>query len=421
MRRVLPLLLTQIFSLIGSRMTGIAVGIHIFQDTGNAAPLLLAAFFAEIPGMVGGTFTGLLADRWDRRYVMILGDAGQALGTLILMLSFVSGAFELWHLYAVMLLQGIFATIQSPASEAVITMLVPDASRDRVNGIREMGFPLAGVIAPTLAGLLYAVVDVAGVMGFDLFTFGVAVLVVGLMHIPRPPQSAEDEALRGNFRRELLGGWHYLAQRRPLLITVIYISFIFFLINGPLELAIPYILSLTDSESVLGILLAVMNLGALAGAASIAVIGNRARRRMPIILVCYLSLGVLMLLYGVARHPIMLGMSLFGVLFPLPLAGALFTSMLQAKTPPDLQGRVFAITGQMFMLMTPFSFLITAALVDHVLEPAVHRSGWDLVAPLVGREDGSGMGLLLIIVGVIILITSAAASANRRIRGLDNA
>jgi MFS family permease len=421
MRRVLPLLLTQIFSLIGSRMTGIAVGIHIFQDTGNAAPLLLAAFFAEIPGMVGGTFTGLLADRWDRRYVMILGDAGQALGTLILMLSFVSGAFELWHLYAVMLLQGIFATIQSPASEAVITMLVPDASRDRVNGIREMGFPLAGVMAPTLAGLLYAVVDVAGVMGFDLFTFGVAVLVVGLMHIPRPPQSAEDEALRGNFRRELLGGWHYLAQRRPLLITVIYISFIFFLINGPLELAIPYILSLTDSESVLGILLAVMNLGALAGAASIAVIGNRARRRMPIILVCYLSLGVLMLLYGVARHPIVLGMTLFGVLFPLPLAGALFTSMLQAKTPPDLQGRVFAITGQMFMLMTPFSFLITAALVDHVLEPAVHRSGWDLVAPLVGREDGSGMGLLLIIVGVIILITSAAASANPRIRGLDNA
>jgi hypothetical protein len=128
-----------------------------------------------------------------------------------------------------------------------------------------------------------------------------------------------------------------------------------------------------------------------------------------------------MLLYGVARHPIVLGMTLFGVLFPLPLAGALFTSMLQAKTPPDLQGRVFAITGQMFMLMTPFSFLITAALVDHVLEPAVHRSGWDLVAPLVGREDGSGMGLLLIIVGVIILITSAAASANPRIRGLDNA
>jgi hypothetical protein len=290
-----------------------------------------------------------------------------------------------------------------------------------VNGIREMGFPLAGVIAPTLAGLLYAVVDVAGVMGFDLFTFGVAVLVVGLMHIPRPPQSAEDEALRGNFRRELLGGWHYLTQRRPLLITVIYISFIFFLINGPLELAIPYILSLTDSESLLGILLAVMNLGALAGAASIAVIGNRARRRMPIILVCYLSLGVLMLLYGVARHPIVLGMALFGVLFPLPLAGALFTSMLQAKTPPDLQGRVFAITGQMFMLMTPFSFLITAALVDHVLEPAVHRSGWDLVAPLVGRDDGSGMGLLLIIVGVIILITSAAASANPHIRGLDNA
>jgi hypothetical protein len=63
-------IVTQIFSLIGSRMTGIAVGIKVFQDTGNTAPLLIAAFFAELPGMIAGSFTGLLADRWDRRVVI---------------------------------------------------------------------------------------------------------------------------------------------------------------------------------------------------------------------------------------------------------------------------------------------------------------------------------------------------------------
>ncbi len=404
------LIATQIFSLIGSRMTGIAIGIKIFRDTGNTAPLLIAAFFAELPSMMIGSLTGFLADRWDRRHVIILGDVGQAVGTALLLVGFLSGSFRLWHLYAVVLLQGIFATLQSPASSATITMLVPERHRDRANGITEMGFPLASAVAAGLAGLLYTMVGVTGVMAFDLFTFAVAVLVVSLITIPRPPISAEAEALGSSFRRELLGGWHYLVQRRALLVMVIYLSFIFFLINGPLELAIPYIISVTGSESVLGLLLAMINLGALAGAASIALFG-RVQHRIRVILGWYLFHGLMLMAYGVARHPILLGAALFATLFPLPLAGALFNTILQNKTPPDLQGRVFAITGQLFTLMTPFSFLITARLVDHVLEPAARRSGWDIVAPLVGRGAGAGMGLLLIVVGGVIILIDAADHA----------
>src|SRR5690606_5704981 len=100
----------------------------------------------------GGTFTGILADRWDRRHVMMLGDAGQAVGTLLLLGSFLSGAFELWHLYIASLMQGIFGIIQAPASEATTAMLVPEEHRDRANGIQQIGFPLAGVVAPMVAG-----------------------------------------------------------------------------------------------------------------------------------------------------------------------------------------------------------------------------------------------------------------------------
>ena len=94
------------------------------------------------------------------------------------------------------------------------------------------------------------------------------------------------------------------------------------------------------------------------------------------------------------------------MMFPLPLAGALFNSILQSKTPPDLQGRVFGVTGQIFTLTTPFSFLITAYLVDSWLEPAVGQAGWAKLAPFLGESEGAGMGLLLVIVGAIILLTS---------------
>lgn len=148
------ILITQTISLVGSRMTAVAVGIWVFKETGSTTPLLLAVFFAELPGMLAGSVAGVLVDRWDRRRVLMLSDAGQAAGTLLLLASFLSGRFELWHLYAVSLLQGCFAILQGPARDAATTLLVPKAQRERANGIQQMSFPLAGVVAPVLAGTL---------------------------------------------------------------------------------------------------------------------------------------------------------------------------------------------------------------------------------------------------------------------------
>jgi len=102
------LILTQTFSLIGSRMTGLAIGIKVFNDTEQATPLALTAFFGAVPSLISASVAGVLADRWDRRYVMMISDAGQAVGTLLLLASFASGVFEVWHLYVVSLIQSVF-------------------------------------------------------------------------------------------------------------------------------------------------------------------------------------------------------------------------------------------------------------------------------------------------------------------------
>ena len=399
------LILTQIFSLIGSRMTGVAIGIKIFADTGDVAPLLIAEFFAEIPQTLGSSLTGILADRFDRRLVMVVGDAGQALGTALLFISFLSGQFQLWHLYGVMLIQGIFYTIQTPASQAAITMLVPETQRDRANGIREIGFPLAGVIAPMLAGFLYTVIDVTGVMLIDLVTFFVAIIVIFSLHIPRPAQSAEDQETAGVLWRETLAGWRFLWQRQALFALATYIAFVWFLINGPLGLATPYIITITGSEATLGVLLGAMNFGAFAGASALALAG-KVRHRVPIILGAFLLHGTMVVLWGIARHPLLIGLTMIVMMAPLPVIGALFATILQNKTPPDMQGRVFGANNQMGVLLTPLSFLITAALVDNVLEPAA-------------AHPGDGMSLVLIAVGLTIVITALAVATRPAIRALE--
>ncbi|MEP6986303.1 MAG: MFS transporter [Chloroflexota bacterium] len=416
LRTFYTLVLTQTLSLIGSRMTSIAIGIRVSVDTGQAAPLLLVAFFNELPPMLFGSAAGVLVDRWDRRWVMMLSDAGQAVGSLLLLASFLSGSFQLWHLYVIVFLQGTFAMFQSPAEDAVTSVLVADAHRDRANALKQMAFPLAGVIAPAVTGLIYPAVGIAGVVAVDMITFLVAVAVVFRMHIPQPPPSEEGKAASGGFWRELRGGLAYLGSRRALLGLIVYFTIFNFLLNGPLDLGIPYLIKITGSESTTGLLLAAMNAGALVGGAAIT-LRRKTWKRINVFMPAFLLTGAMFIVYGTSRSPIPLAISMFWLLFTLPLGWGLFTSLLQSKTPPDMQGRVFSVFSQLGFVASTTSFLLVGPLVDRVLEPAV-KPGWAFT-PIVGDQPGAGMGLVLVVVGGVILVMTIVTYALPVIRRIE--
>jgi len=149
------LLSTQAISIIGTRMTGFAIGIWIFQRTGQATDLLLIPFFAELPQLLFGHYLGALIDRFKQKAVLIISDLSQAMGTWVLILLIISGWFQVWHLYVIVFMQGIFSAIQSPAADATITVLTDGRNRARVNGIKELLFPTASIIAPVIAGIIY--------------------------------------------------------------------------------------------------------------------------------------------------------------------------------------------------------------------------------------------------------------------------
>jgi hypothetical protein len=171
-------------------------------------------------------------------------------------------------------------------------------------------------------------------------------------------------------------------------------------------------------EALAGLLLGVMSAGALAGALLIAVWGGT-RPRIHTIMIGMLVTGGMFLMFATAVSPLLLGATLFVLMMPLPFTNALLMSILQAKTPPDLQGRVFGVVGQLLMIATPISFLITGPLVDKTLEPAVGTAAWNAFAPLVGAEAGAGMRLVLLAVGGIIIVTTGAAYALPGLRRME--
>jgi MFS transporter, DHA3 family, macrolide efflux protein len=162
-----------------------------------------------------------------------------------------------------------------------------------------------------------------------------------------------------------------------------------------------------------------MSLGAFSGGLLISLVG-KVRSRMTVILAGMLLCGVMFLLYGVFRNAWAIGIVLFILLLPLPIWGALEKSMLQVKVPGDLQGRVFALYGQLALLASTLSFLLTGYLADHVLEPAVAAPGWETVAWLVGNSPGSGIGLLQVVTGLLILAATLWVWFWPRVRHLED-
>lgn len=397
------LTITQVFSIIGSAMTNVAIGIRVFNDTGNSTPLLLASFFAALPLMIGGSFAGVYADRWNRRMILIFSDLGQAIGTVLLLLSFLSGNFQLWHLYIISAFSGMLGMFQRPAMDASVTLLVPDHLRDRANAIRLITGPTAGVIAPVITGLVYTLICVTGVMIVDLATFFVAILIVFFMDIPQPEKSVAETA--NSVFEDFKAGFRFLLDRRIILYLMIFAALINFLLSGPINLATPYIITLTGSEKLLGILLGAMNAGIVIGGVIVMIWGGT-KPRIHGILLGLIFRGIWLAIFGIVRSPLMLGVALFFVFFTSPLVDASFMSILQAKVPPNMQGRVFSILFQFMYIANPFSLLVTGPLADNVFEPAVENHKWTGLTPLIGSQPGSGMGLLMLIAGISITVAT---------------
>jgi MFS family permease len=418
MRTFYTLLLTQTLSIIGSRISSLAVGIWVFNETGNATPLTLVAFFLAVPQVLVSGVSGVLADRWDRRYVMMISDAGQALGTLLLLVSFASNSFELWHLYLVATLQSLFSVFQGPALMASVTMLVPDEKRERANSIQQMTGPAANIVAPVITGLLYAFIGVTGAITIDLVTFLIAVLVIFNVSIPRPEVTEIGHAERGSVWFESFTGLRFLRQRKILFQIVLYVSFINFMVGGVMVLSLPYILARTGSEAALGAIQSVTSIGALIGAVIIGAWGGT-RPRIHTIMPALIFGGLALMVVGTSRSSVALGASMFLFMLPLPFINTLFISLMQAKTPPDIQGRVFAVLGQFSMLLLPLAYLITGPLADRVFEPAVGSESWERFATLVGTGTGAGMGLMFVIAGFFVMLSSVLMYVRPAVRHME--
>ncbi len=421
MLRFVVIWLGECISLLGSGLTNFALGVWIFQQTGQATPFALTVLFASLPRILLAPIAGVVADRFNRRSVMIVADSGDALVTLMALLLVVSGNLAVWHIYLIALFSALFATFQEPAYTASITLLVPKAHLPRASGLIQLGQAIETLLTPALAGLLFAMVGLRGIILIDFVTFFVAIGALLLIRIPQPPAELHTTDQPHSVWRDATFGWHYLRHRHGLFLLLWYFALVNFLMNFASILTAPLVLSF-GSAGTLGIVQTIMGLALLVGSLAISAWSPR-RHRVPIVIASLALAAVGLALSGLRPSLLVVGLGSFVMLLCVPIASAASQALFQTKVAPAIQGRVFAIRSMISRSMLPLAFISSGLLADHVFEPLMRSGGALAHTPLgtiLGSGPGRGIGLMFVLAGTILFVVSGLALVNPRLRRLED-
>lgn len=413
----------QFVSLVGTGMSGFAMSLWAWELTGQATALALVAFFRFAPVVLLSPVAGALADRWDRKIVMMLSDVAAGLATVVLFLLSLSGNLEIWHLYVAGAFTGAFESFQFPAYSAAITMMVDKKQYARTSAMMGLADAASAIVAPIMAAALYAFLRLEGILLIDIVTFVFAVSTLLFIHIPAPRKSHAGTESRGSLLRESGYGFVYIWRRRPLL----GLQLVFFggnlLFTVVTVLLTPMILARTGNDELqLASVNAAMGIGGVLGGLIVSAWGGPQRRVH----------GVLSgFLFGGSIGPIILGLAqtlpgwIIGALCMMgfgPLINASNQSIWQSKVPPDVQGKVFAVRRLIAQITAPLSMLLAGPLADLVFEPAMQPDGAlaSVFGGLIGTGPGAGMGLLFVLVGLLSLAMTFVAYMTPMIRQVED-
>jgi MFS family permease len=402
----------------GTALGSFTLGVWLFQHTKSATQFSMLMFVAAVTGLVVSPFAGAMADRFDRRRLLIAVEVASTLMVMTLALLLYTGHLQTWFIYPFVLTMVALGTFQQPALFSSISLLVPRDQLVRASGMAQTAGAVTGIVAPLLAGVLIATISFHGVILIDCCTFLFSILAMLVVRIPRAPATAEPE--RRTFRRDLLEGLNYLRMRHGLLYLLLLFGMTNFSMGIVQATLTPLILSFATAAE-LGTINSISAAGGLLGGIAISVWGGP-RHRLRMIAAGLAFQGLILLLGGLRPSVPLIAAATFCFMAAMPLILGSNQAIWQAKVDHAVQGRVFALRGMIGTASVPIAYLLAGPLADQVFEPLLAPGGAlaGSVGRLIGVGPGRGVGLMYMILGLsVVLIVCLFYFLNPRLRRLE--
>ncbi|HSK88801.1 MAG TPA: MFS transporter, partial [Anaerolineales bacterium] len=326
-------------------------------------------------------------------------------GLAILLVLQTAGLLEVWHLYVSAVFQGVGVAFQSPSYLAAITTMVPRKQYVRANGLMSLLNDMPGVFGPLLAAMTYTVLGLSGILALNLIAFVISIGFLLFVEVPPAPRTIEGDLSHKRFLDEAIYGIKYIFQRPGLLgLQLIFLTGnLFSGIALSAAALFPMLLLRTGNNTAIpGTVQFAAALASVVAGIFLTTWGGIRRPARAIIFGWIISSLLGMTLLGIGQ---VLFVWLIAVVVDSifdPIVNVAMDALLQAKIPPDLQGRVFSASDFIAQAMIPFTGLLAGYFGDRIFEPAMSAGGVlvDTFGWLVGTGPGSGFGLLILLCGM---------------------
>ncbi len=361
----------QALSMLGSSLVQFALVWWLTSSTGSATVLSIATLIALLPQIVVGPFVGPLVDRLDRRRIMILADLGVAAATAVLMLLFLYGRVQLWHIYVAMAARSLGQAFHSPAMISSTSLLVPNEHHTRISGLNQTLHGLISIIAPPAGAILISTLPMQGVLAIDLVTALLAVSPLFFISIPSPSidkgGSRKGSAL-SSYAADLKAGLNYVFAWKGLFALILLAMMLNFLLAPAGSLMPIFVTKALGKGAIeLAAVETAIGAGVIIGGLILSAWGGF-KRKILTSLVGVAGMGLGVLIVGVTPAG----------LFSLAIAASFLTgvtqvfangslyAILMSTVKRDMQGRVFSLLSAGAAAMMPLSLMIAGPLSDRL-------------------------------------------------------
>ena len=413
MKNFYKLWLGELISNLGSGMTAFALSVYVYEKTGSVIYISLITLLSFMPSIILSPIGGLLADRYDRRLLMIIGDLFSGLGLVYILWNIQAGEKSIVPIFVGITFSSIFTSLLEPSYRATLTDILDEENYAKASGLIQAAGSAKYLISPVIAGMILSVADIRVILLLDILTFITTCLMIFLV---RKSMNSEMQNYKKDSFKGLLEGLFIIKENRGVYSLVIIMFFVCFFMGFIQILIRPMILALSSVKTA-GMMESLCAAGLLIGSLWIGIAGIKKNYSKILAVACFFC-GIFMSMTGVNENLAIIGISTFLFFSTLPFMNSCADVLVRVSVPNELQGRVWGLISLITQMGTVTAYIISGVMADYIFEPMFNKNGIlvENIGMIIGTGKGRGIGFMLILSGIGMLIMAIVIWKNGEIR-----
>lgn len=412
MRRVGLLVLGSFINSLGTGLTAFGLAIIMLRTYGTASSVAAVQLSSFAPVVFLAPAAGVLADRYDRRLMMMIGDAGSVLGLGIILMALSSPRPSLAWVCTGAVVSSCLAALTEPALRASVTDLVNEEDYVRSSGLLQLASAAKYLLAPAAAGLLMPVVGVRGLVLLDASTCIVTVACTATVRRSLVRQTVPQTTSQQEPDRDVMAGWQTIISSSGLR-TLVVLMTLATLAIGVIQVLIKPILLPTVSTSQMGMIETIAATGMLVGAALVT--AWKSARPTTLLAAGLAATGAAMALVPLGPGAWWVAACGFLTFASLPLSQAGAEVLVRTRVDNARQARTWGTISLVTQMGYLVAYLCSGVMVDHVLQPLLSpgRLLSTSLGTIVGTGPGRGAALLVGLMGLVMAMVALGVHRRR--------